>query len=173
MSNIILIGFMGVGKSTISIRLSQLLGMESVEIDAVIVEQVGIPITEIFSEYGEDYFRKLESNIIKGIKEKDNLIVSCGGGAVLHNDNIKNLKKGGYIVLLTASPTTIYERVRLSGDRPILNGNMSVEYISEVMEKRKPQYMYAADVVINTELKTVDEICEEIIRYVNEQSDMN
>lgn len=59
MSNIILIGFMGVGKSTISIRLSQLLGMESVEIDAVIVEQVGIPITEIFSEYGEDYFRKL------------------------------------------------------------------------------------------------------------------
>ncbi len=161
--NIALIGFMGAGKTTVSNYLKQMLAMDEVDTDAEIVRQEGMPITEIFDRYGEDYFRNCESNVIIELQKSNQLIISCGGGAVLRKENVKNLKKGSYIVLLTASPETTLERVKDSNERPILNGHMNVEYIKTLQEKRKKIYEEAADIIIETDGKNAQEICEELV----------
>ena len=166
--NIALIGFMGAGKSTVSHCLKDMLAMEEVETDAMIVEAEGMAITDIFAKYGEPYFRNCESNAIIGLQDRRQVIISCGGGAVMRDENVENLKRSSRIVLLTATPKTILERVKDSNERPILNGHMNVEYIAELMEKRRKKYEEAADIVIATDGKTVIEICEELVQKWNE-----
>ena len=161
--HIFLIGFMGCGKSTNARYLSKMTGAVQMEMDQKIVEMQRMAISDIFEKYGEVYFRDLETDLIRSMKEKEPMVVSCGGGAVLREENVALMKECGKIVLLTASPEAIYDRVKHSTDRPLLNGNMNVEYISELMEKRKPKYEAAADIVISTEMKNVREICEEIL----------
>lgn len=165
--NIMLIGFMGCGKSTISAYLNKMLAMEVVEMDALIVEKEGMSINDIFAKHGEEYFRNCESNLLIELQKQNQLVVSCGGGVVLREENVAHMKKNGKIVLLQASPETIYARVKNSTDRPILNNNMNVEFISELMEKRKEKYLKAADIVIDTDNKTVQEICEELIEKIS------
>ena len=162
-NNIFLIGFMGSGKSTIGRFLQKELNMELVEMDARIVEEQGMSINDIFAEKGEDYFRDLESRLVLELNSEGNTIVSCGGGVVIRPENVDNMKKNGKIVFLSATPDTIYERVKNSTERPILNGHMNVEYIAGLMEKRRALYENAADIRIETDGKTKDEICKEII----------
>lgn len=161
--NIFLIGFMGAGKSTIAGELKDKLEMERVEMDQMIVEKQGMSISEIFDEYGEVYFRNLESNTLIELQKRKQTIVSCGGGVVMRPENTEHMKKNGRVVLLTAKPETIYERVKDSTERPILNNNMNVEFISGLMEKRREKYEAAADVVVATDGKNATQICEEII----------
>ena len=99
-----------------------------------------------------------------------NVVISCGGGAALRKENVAEMKKNGRVVLLTASPETIYERVKDSTDRPVLNGNNNVGYITDLMEKRREKYEAAADVVIRTDGKTVLQICEELITKLTEEA---
>lgn len=162
--NIALIGFMGTGKSTISSYLKEMLAMDEVDVDAMIVRDQNMQIKDIFSTYGEEYFRNCESSAIISLQTYRQSIISCGGGAVIREENVKNLKKSSRIVLLSASPETILERVRDSEDRPILNGNMNVEFIKELMAKRLEYYQNAADVVIETDQKDVKQVCEELIK---------
>ncbi len=166
--NIALIGFMGAGKSTVSHYLKDMLAMEEVETDAMIVKSEGMAITDIFAKYGEPYFRNCESNAIIELQNCRQVIISCGGGAVMREENVENLKKSSRIVLLTATPETILERVKDSTERPILNGNMNVEFIAGLMEKRRAKYEAAADIVIATDGKDVEQICEELIRKLSE-----
>lgn len=166
MDNIFLVGFMGSGKSTIGAVLQNKLQMQLVEMDARIVKEQGMSINDIFAQYGESHFRDLESQLILDIGNEGNTIVSCGGGVVLREQNTQNMKKSGKIVYLKASPETIFERVKHSTDRPILNGNMNVEYISELMEKRRPLYEAAADITIVTDQKSREQICEAIIKAI-------
>ena len=161
--NILLIGFMGSGKTTVSRELAKITGRKEVDMDAYIVNKQGCSINEIFEKHGEPYFRDLETVCISEIQKNSNLIVSCGGGAVLKEENVKIMKKNGIIVLLTATPETIYHRVKKSKDRPLLNGNMNVEYIEELMNKRKAIYQSVADVVVSTDNKSIKEIAEEIL----------
>ena len=160
--NIMLIGFMGVGKTTVSKKLSKKLGMPEVDMDAYIVAHENKAISDIFAESGEEYFRKIETECLVEIQKEKGKSVSCGGGAVLKDENVRFMKDGGVILLLTATPQTVYERVKNSTDRPILNGNMNVEYISELMNKRKQRYLEVADLIIATDGKKVDEIVSEI-----------
>lgn len=164
--NLMLIGFMGTGKSTVAGKLKQVLQVEQIEMDALIAEEAGMSIPEIFEKFGESHFRDLETEMLRKFKEKKPVIVSCGGGAVLRDENIEIMRGQGKIILLTATPQTVYERVKDNHDRPVLNGNMNVEYISELMEKRRVRYETAADIVIATDGKTVDEICNEILEEV-------
>ena len=106
---------------------------------------------------------KRASELRKELKEKKGIIISCGGGAVMRDENAALMKQCGKIVLLTATPETIYERVKDSTDRPILNGNMNVDYIRELMEKRKDRYLAVADVVVATDQKSAEEITREIL----------
>ena len=160
--NIVLIGFMGAGKSTISDYLSTMFAMEVVEMDQLIEEQQGMPITEIFAKYGEDHFRKLETDMLVSFQDKTNTVVSCGGGIVVRPENQVHMKRSGKVVLLTASPETVYERVKDSSNRPVLNGHMNVEYIAGLQEKRRALYEAAADIVVATDGKKPEEICREI-----------
>ncbi len=161
--NLFLIGFMGSGKSTIARLLANETKCELVEMDETIEAEAGCTINEIFEAHGENYFRDLESKLIERIADKGDTVVSCGGGAVLRKENISNMKKNGKIIYLSASPETIYKRVRHSTNRPLLNGNMNVAYIKELMEKRLPIYEKAADAVVDVNQKEKAEIVEEIL----------
>ena len=138
-------------------------GARQVEMDQMIVENEGLAIADIFEEKGEAYFRELETELIKSFAGVEPAVISCGGGAVLKEENVRLMKESGKIVLLTAEPGTIYERVKDSTERPVLNGNMNVGYIEELMEKRRPKYEAAADVKVATDGKTAEEICGEIL----------
>lgn len=166
--HIMLIGFMGAGKSTVSAYLSNLLQREEVDIDQLIVEKEGKSIPQIFEENGEAYFRDCESNILIELQERNKLIVSCGGGIVLREENVGHMKKNGRVVLLTAKPETILERVKDSTQRPILNNNMNTKFIGELMEKRKNKYLAAADLIVETDGKSVSQVCEELIIKLTE-----
>lgn len=161
--NIAFIGFMGSGKSTVSKYLRDMLAMKEVDVDSMIVQEQKMLIKDIFEKYGEEYFRNCESDAIISLQSCSQTIISCGGGAVIREENVKNLKKSSRIVLLTASPETILERVKESDERPILNGNMNVEFIKELMAKRAGYYQKAADVIVETDHKSVRQICEELV----------
>lgn len=166
--NIVLIGFMGAGKSTISDYLSTMFDMEIVEMDQVIAEREEMSIPDIFATYGEEYFRDLETGLLIEMQDRKNTVISCGGGAALRERNVEEMKKNGRVVLLTASPEVVYERVKDSNDRPVLNGRKNVEGIAELMEQRRGKYEAAADIVINTDHKTVLQVCEELVQRLQE-----
>lgn len=169
MKNIAFIGFMGSGKSTISKELANMLNTTLIDVDDYIVEKNQMKITDMFDKYGEDYFRDKETEAIRDISKESGIIISCGGGSVLRDENVKLLKENGTIVLLKATPETIYERVKDSTSRPILNGNMNVEFIAGLMEKRRERYESVTDVEIITDNKSVDEIIDEIMQKVVEK----
>lgn len=166
--NIVLIGFMGAGKSTIADYLSTMFDMKLVEMDQEISDREEMSIPDIFATYGEEYFRNLETELLRELQTGRNCIISCGGGAALRIENVVEMKKNGRVVLLTASPETIYERVKDGNDRPLLNGNNSVEFIADMMEKRREKYEEAADIVVQTDDKTILQICEELITKLTE-----
>jgi shikimate kinase len=153
---------MGAGKTTVSKRLSTDMGLPEVDVDAYIVEHEHKTISKIFDEVGEEGFRNIETMCLREIQEVKGRIVSCGGGAVLKDENVDIMKECGVIVLLTATPETIYNRVKDNNDRPILNGNMNVPFIEQLMNKRKDRYLQVADLVIATDNKDVEEISREI-----------
>lgn len=154
---------MGAGKSMIARALERKTGGERVEMDERIETEQGMAITEIFEKYGEPYFRDLETELLRALTDKTDLLVSCGGGSVLRDENAALMKENGCIVLLTATPETIYARVKESRNRPVLNGNMNVEYIRGLMEKRRARYEAVADVSIATDGKNAEDICAEIL----------
>ena len=161
--NIVFTGFMGVGKTTVSAYLANLLDREVIETDQYIVEKSKMDIPAIFDKFGENYFRDLESEAVAEISKKRGVIISCGGGAVIREKNVLELKESGIIIRLTATPNTVLERVKNSKERPILNGHMNTEFISTLMKKRDSFYSNAADITISTDGKTVDEVAKECI----------
>ena len=166
--NIFLIGFMGAGKSTISDYLKNALAMDVVEMDQCIVERQGMSISDIFETYGEEYFRELETNLLIEMQSRSNVVVSCGGGVPMRERNVAEMKKNGRVVLLTAKPETILERVRDNHDRPLLENNKNVSFIADLLEKRRAKYEAAADIVIQTDGKSELEICEELIHSLRQ-----
>lgn len=166
--NIFLIGFMGSGKSTVSLALHDKYAMEVVEMDQIIAKKNNMSISAIFETYGEAYFRNEETNLLADIQSKKNMIVSCGGGVPMRDVNVELMKKSGKIVFLKAKPETILERVKDSHDRPLLENHKNVEYIADLMEQRRPKYEAAADIVVETDGKSAYDICEEIIKKAKE-----
>ena len=161
--NIVLIGFMGTGKSTISEFLKNSFAMEVIEMDQIIAEREGMTISDIFEVYGEQYFRNLETNLLIEMQSKTNVVISCGGGTPMRECNVVEMKKNGRVVLLTAKPETILDRVKDSHDRPLIENNKTVPFIADLMEKRREKYEAAADIIIETDGKDELQICEELI----------
>lgn len=161
--NLVLIGFMGSGKTTVAEYLHGLLEMEVVEMDQVISLRQQMSIPEIFGKYGEEYFRDLETELLKELQEKTNVVISCGGGVPLREQNVQEMKKNGTVIWLTASAETIYERVKEDQNRPLLKDRMSVEGIARLMESRREKYERASDILIATDGKTIEQIGKEIL----------
>lgn len=168
--NIFLIGFMGAGKSTIARILQDKYQMDLMEMDEQIERQEQMSIPEIFAQKGETWFRQLETGLLEGMQQKQNTVVSCGGGAAMRECNVQAMRRSGKIVYLSARPETIYERVKDSHNRPLLEGNMNLSYIQGLMEQRLPRYLAAADVTVETDGRDGQDICAEIIQKCNSLS---
>ena len=169
MNNLFLIGFMGAGKSSVSAGLGRMLGREVVEMDERIAAQEGMSIPELFAQKGEPYFRVCETALLKSFTQGAPRIVSCGGGVPLREENVAAMRESGTVVLLTASPEVILERVRDSDERPLLQGHKDVPYIAALMEQRRPRYEAAADITVDTSHLNIEEVCRQVLRQVSER----
>jgi shikimate kinase len=164
--NIVLIGFMGSGKSAVGQTLAKKLKLDYLDTDELIENLEKKKIKEIFAEKGEPYFRELETHVAGTLEEFDNLVISTGGGMVLKEENVKALKKVGPLVLLWAEPVTIYQRIRYDGNRPLLKVRDPLAEIKRILEERRPVYQQAADHVVNTENMDVEQVTEEIEQWL-------
>ncbi|WP_418965555.1 shikimate kinase [Cetobacterium sp.] len=154
-ANIALIGFMGSGKTTIGRILAKSLDMKFIDIDRCISIREKKTIPEIFEEHGEKYFRDLERSIIEEESRDNNIVISTGGGAIIDNVNIKNLKSTSFVVYLDCDVNTIYERVRKSKTRPLLNNSEDIlQTIQDLYEKRQTLYKISSDFSIKIDLNT-------------------
>lgn len=162
MKTIVLTGMSGSGKSTVGRFLSENLNLKFVDIDEQIVLKENRSINEIFIQSGEQYFRKLEIKIIRELFENKNLIISLGGGA-FENKQIRDfLLKNSIVFYLQTSPKIIYERLKNTSDRPLLNNNMNLEHIKSILNTRKNNYELAHFLIL-TDNKDIKEIGSEII----------
>lgn len=160
-NKLVLIGFMGTGKSSVAASLSEVLNMPVVDVDAHIVENAGKSIPNIFEQYGEEHFRNLETQSLSSIlKSNEPVIVATGGGAVLKDENKVLMLEHGIVFLLSARPEVIINRVKNDANRPLLQGDVE-KRVYELLEKRKNSYSFA-NYTIDTSDLTLDEIVKEI-----------
>ncbi|MBU1084685.1 MAG: shikimate kinase [Candidatus Omnitrophota bacterium] len=161
MKNIVIVGFMGTGKTTTAKILARKLGIEYISIDDIIEQKEGRSISDIFAELGEGHFRETEKRTIKEMSGGSAKVIDAGGGAVLDPDNMKELKTGGVVVCLWASPEVIYERVKNEEHRPLLKVEDPLTRIKELIEKRRPFYE-KADLHIDTTDLSLEETTDKI-----------
>lgn len=166
--NIFLIGFMGCGKSVAGRRIAELTGRRLIEMDDAIARKEGMSIPEIFEKKGEGYFRDLETNFLQDLTAETDCVISCGGGAAMRDENVRLMKRSGTVVLLTAEPDTVYDRIHQGTDRPVLKGRMNVKAIGELMEQRRPFYEAAADRTVATDRRTVGEVAAAVLSCCKE-----
>ncbi len=166
-SNIVLIGMMGSGKSTVGRELSrQLPDFNYTDIDAEIEKSTQKKISEIFLRHGEPFFRMLEKEKIKKFCKENNYIISAGGGAFENEENRKLMLETSHVIYLKATPEAIYERIKQENHRPLLKKNFSVEKITSIMQLREKNYE-KADITIDTTGKTPQDIVKEILGALN------
>ncbi len=165
--NITLIGFMGTGKTSIGKLLSERLMRNFIDVDELIEQQIGKPISKIFPE-GEEKFRRLEREKIKILKENKNCVISCGGGIILSKENMVILQQISDIILLEASKETIFRHITSDGKekRPLLNKEDPLNEIENILRIRKPLYDKFASFRIIIDNKSIDEIVNEIIEIL-------
>jgi shikimate kinase len=149
--NVALYGFMGVGKSAVGRMLAEKLGLSFVDLDEEIVNRTGRSIESIFQEDGEERFREIERSVTEEYSALEGQVIACGGGTVIDPENLENLRRSSRMVLLTAEPEVILERVEAEEDmRPLLNVDDKLGKIRSLLTKRWPSYIEAADIIIDT-----------------------
>lgn len=168
MRNIVLLGFMGTGKTVIAKKLAEKTGMQYVSTDKSIVEKELMSINDIFTKKGEPYFRDVEKKVVYDVCGLDNVVLDTGGGIVMDLENIRNLRKKGVLVCLWADPLDIYKRTKYYEHRPLLNVQLPLEKIKELLEKRK-SYYDMADYHVNTSSVSMDEATESILKFVRQK----
>ena len=173
-TNIALVGFMGVGKSTIAKGLATSLEKKLIEVDLLIARKAGKSIPQIFQEDGEIAFRDLEISVIKELASQNNLVIDCGGGIILNKINVDRLKENAIIVWLNASPEAIIKRTESDGNgRPLLQGKKKITEIQQIMSFRLPLYEAVADIKMDTSEADISKIVEQISTRVKENADFS
>jgi shikimate kinase len=172
--NIVLLGYRGTGKSSVSKLLSTVLRMDLVVMDKLVVERAKLSIPQIVARFGWDRFRDLESEVAREISRENNCVIDAGGGVVLREENVESLKTDGLIFWLKARKETIIERIKDGDERPSLTGTKSfIEEVGEVLKAREPLYQAAADWIIKTDRKSVEEVSAEIIRTLLQMDELD
>jgi shikimate dehydrogenase len=168
--NIVLIGLRGSGKTTVGRILARKLGREFVEMDELITRKAGLTITEMVEKYGWEKFRELEEEVTEEIAKMDNIINASGGGVVTREKNIIRLKEKGVLVWLQASLDTLVRRIGKDTDRPPLTKGRTLREDMEItFKERERLYQQAADLSIDTENKTPEQVAEDIINLLKIQ----
>lgn len=160
--NIVLVGLMGCGKTTIGSLLSKLLNRKFVDSDSLITNLAGLSVSQIFEKYGEAYFRELERKVIEDISCQNDLIISTGGGVVENPENIASLKENGVLFYLYASAQDLYDRIKNDDSRPLLKNSDPLATLEKLLARREKFYSLSEE-KIQTGQRQVKEIAEEII----------
>lgn len=164
MENIILIGFMGTGKTIIGKRLAERLNWDFIDTDIEVERVTGKTIPQIFKQFGEARFRSEEKLVVKKLSKKKHLVVATGGGAVLDSENVSCLRESGILICLTADPETILKRIKAGQNRPLLSGKEDIKQkIEELLSVRLQAYS-VADLNIDTSSDQPDQVVEKIIQ---------
>jgi shikimate kinase len=168
-----LTGFMAAGKSTIGPILANTLGWEFYDLDKEVEKKEGMKIIELFNQKGEEYFRKSETEILKELSGRNEVIISLGGGAIASDKNFRIIKSSGKIIYLKSSPEIVYKRLRFKRDRPafIFEGEelpseeQFLKRINELLDARK-KYYEQCDYVIDTDSQKVGKTVDIIAKYI-------
>lgn len=161
--HLIIVGFMGTGKSTIGQLIANFTEMEHIDTDEMIQKDRGCTIPEIFSNYGEMTFRNIETGVIeKSVQNTYSSIITTGGGMVLRSENRITMNKYGWVFALDAKPEEIIRRLQKDTTRPLLQGGSLSERVNHLYEARKPLYQFA-DFQIDTNYKSTEQAAEEIM----------
>ena len=160
--NLVLLGFMGTGKSAVGRRVAALAGASFFEMDAELEQRAGKPISRIFSEDGEPAFRAMESRLAEEGGRKEGAVISCGGGVVLRGENLRALETNGLLVCLTARPEVLLERTARSKKRPLLAGEDPEKKIRDLLAARAPAYA-KIPVQIDTSDASLDELAAHLL----------
>ncbi len=155
--NVVHIGFMGCGKTTLGARLAHMLGLKFVDMDDCIVKKAGCSIPEIFEQHGEAGFRRLESEVLDELALSGHMVVSTGGGVVTVPENLPKLKALGFVVWLNPPERSIWNRVSRNRSRPLLQTPNPRQTVHDLLEQRLPLYAAAADLETDTRDLTPDE----------------
>jgi shikimate kinase len=166
MRNIVLIGFMGAGKTIVGRRLAEVLHRPFVDIDKLVEETVGATIATIFETLGEEKFRELETDTIKSLSNIRGEVIATGGGAIAKEENAKRLKEDGFLVYLYASPEVLFRRIGNETGRPLADKMEGQADMEVLLAQRDPLYREAADLIIDTSDKTIDMVEHEIFQAI-------
>ncbi len=148
--NIVLIGFMCCGKTTLGNELANSIGYKFLDIDDEIVKLANMNIPQIFENYGECYFRKLENQVVKNIRNVSNAVISCGGGIVKNKENINILKENGIVVFIDANTDKLFKNYKESNTlRPLLQTDNVKQTIENLLNERMPLYLSCCDIKID------------------------
>lgn len=165
--NIYLIGCMGAGKTRVGAILSQMLECAFIELDKEIEERATMSISNIFSEFGEDYFRNLESHLLREVSKKHNQVISTGGGAVIKEINRKIMDETGVAVYLRSPAEILWKRIKHDSSRPLLKVKNPLIKLTELLSQRE-EFYEQADVVIDTECLGLREVAREIVKRLDQ-----
>ena len=162
--NIVLIGYRGTGKSSVARMLSKKLIMSVFNMDDEITKKAGMSIPEIVEKFGWDSFRDMESEIAEQVSNLDNHIIDTGGGVILRDKNVENLRKNSKVFLLEADVPAIAKRIKRGTHRPSLtDGKSFVDEIEEVLTQRKEKYEKAANYIIDTSKLSPSDVAKKIV----------
>lgn len=168
--NVILIGFMGSGKTSVGKLLAKRLSYQFLDSDQLIESRAGDSINQIFSRNGEEYFRNMETELLKDISsDMKQTVLSTGGGLPLRDQNSRILKEMGYVVFLKASKETTLKRLKGDSSRPLLNGDELEQKVERMMKSRTPIYESTAHKIIATDGRTIDEVADFIMEAYMKQ----
>ena len=166
---IFFIGMMGSGKTTLAKKLSELMNKSYVDIDDLIELEENMSISEIFSNYGEGYFRKVENIILQSTGNSE--IIACGGGIIINKNNRKFLNENGFTIYLKTSLPILEKRLNGINRRPLLKNKDLQKTLSGIYHKRKKLYEDTADLIIETDGKSLNKIASMIQeKFINEEN---
>jgi len=167
--NIILVGLMGAGKSTIGRILAKKLNKEFLDSDRVIEERTGVDIATIFELEGEKGFREREAQIIEELCQMTNIILATGGGSILRKENRENMKEFGEVVYLSTNAELLYSRIRYDKTRPLMQTPNPLNTLRRLLEDREPYYKEVSDLVITTGKQKANVIVKRIENALNQK----